>query len=438
MKALKHLPLCALLLTLSCSDYQSEIQSPGNVGGGAGKTTAVTTNPFTPEMLNPNDKPFTEERMLLNIGTNIIAKNVHEFALEAQLLQGRADNYCDDLDRGNDATASEQAFKDQWKTAMLAFHAVDVAPVGPASDNNSRLADGIYSWPLISPCGIDTEVAKAAAGGQFSDATLINAKGLGALEYLLFEPTLVPKCGTGIFNKLTTDWGKKPVAEKKKDRCHYARFITQDVIAKSIELDNDWDVNKGNFSKTLVDGSRYTSVKLAVNALSDSMFSLEKIKDEELSQPLGLSAECKNDNKKCPEMAEHAWSGLAMQAIQVQLTTYRKIFLGSANAADKAYGFDDYLAANKHPEVATQMVASLDDALKRLPALTTPSLQEQIATFDTAVCSTATHATSVNMAAQAPLCAFYIDIRDADLTMQDDLLLVLALAAPAGFQGDND
>jgi hypothetical protein len=38
----------------------------------------------------------------------------------------------------------------------------------------------------------------------------------------------------------------------------------------------------------------------------------------------------------------------------------------------------------------------------------------------------------------SPLCAFYVEIRGANILFRDDTILILALTAPVGFQGDND
>lgn len=418
----------------SCSDYTSNTLNrlPSNpvIAQGHGDN-----NPLPDELKSPNEGNFSEEKMLVNIGINIIAKNVQDFSLQVSLLKNRIKDYCEDLESGINDTPVELQVKNQWTQAMLAYHLVDAAPVGPLSDNGRYYADNIYSWPFVNTCGIDNDVAVEALTAKSAALTTNNRKGLAALEYLLFTPAETEKCNlTLAINKNVVEWLKRSPQQRKKDRCVRARAIAADLDQKTQELWRAWDPERGNFTKTMIDGSRYASVKEAINALTDSLFSIESIKDTKLGIPLGKTAACTSADKKCPESSEHIWSGLAFSAISMQLSGFRAVIYGSTNKDKKAFGFDDYLAAKGFSDSVQKMDEILMGNIQDVQKISEQgTIVDQIQKMDVASCA----ATTLDNPA-VPLCHLYTTVRKLANTFKSEVLTVLALQTPASFQGDND
>jgi predicted lipoprotein len=316
---------------------------------------------------------------------------------------------------------------------MLAYHFVEAAPVGPASDNGRVISDNIYSWPVLDLCGIDQEVLKLKETQGTNPKALYNVKGLAALEYLLFEPSLKARCNPRAYPK-TLAWSQKSALEKKQDRCEYAKVLTEELVARAQELDNAWDVKKGNFSKTLMDGSRYKSLSDATNAVTDSLFSIEKLKDLKLGKPMGRHKECTNESGVCPENAEHPYSGLALRAAEAQMRGFQAVFFGSKNANSKDFGLDDFLATKGHPEVGAKIQEYLTLAIDSAKELALQgNLQDLIAKIDPVQCK----ATTIEDRKE-PLCGLHAEIRGVSNTLTIDVLSILSLRTPPTHQGDND
>jgi hypothetical protein len=176
-----------------------------------------------------------------------------------------------------------------------------------------------------------------------------------------------------------------------------------------------------------VDGSVYPNLHAAVNGLSDSLFSIEKMKDDRLGTPLGLHTACTKVN--CPDKSEHPYSGIAFQAQAETLKFYTKVFMGG-----DGFGFDDLLTAKGHPEVITEVQTVLARALSAIEIVKTRgTFIEQIGKLDMNACKASTSDDR-----KEELCAYQKDIRDLTLLIRTDFILSLDLAAPAGYQGDND
>lgn len=220
-----------LFVVNSCSDYTND-PVPSSAGGGSpGGVSKPINRPLPAEFQNPNSGAFSAEKMLVNIGINVIAKNVEDFYFKAGTLQSALGEYCQEINLTENNTRTvlqaENKAKTSWKEAMIAFHKVSMSGIGPLTDNNKAIYNKIYSWPVVSECGIDQEVIKNTSS-QLPEGTLANRRSLSAIEYLLYEQTLVSKCSAFAEPK-AKEWSEKTVLEKKKDRCAYALNVARDV-----------------------------------------------------------------------------------------------------------------------------------------------------------------------------------------------------------------
>jgi uncharacterized protein len=425
-----------LFLAISCSDYANE-SVPTQGQSSNGKTKSIS-RPLPVEYQNPNTGDFSVEKMLVNIGLNVIAKNVEDFYFKSGRFSTSVAEYCDSLQHSNsaaqDISFAENNVKNIWKETMLSFHKVSMSGVGPLTDNNRALFNKIYSWPVVSECGIDQEVIKNQ-GGVLADDVLANRRSLSALEYLLFESTLTSKCSAFAEPK-AKEWSAKSEFEKKQDRCQYAKKVAQDVQKNAELLRNAWAPDKENYTVALIDKSIHSSVNQAVNALTDSLFAFEDFRDNDLAIPLGLHADCKDASGKCLESLEHPWSGIAAEAAIAQMQGFKEAFFGSKFENESAFGFDDYLVSKGHSAVAQSMKDNLASALQGMGQLAVqdPALRNSILNAKKENCNVFdSPKESLDF-----VCQIYKDIQNVTSTLKIDVMIILALNVPTGHAGDAD
>ncbi|NUN07182.1 MAG: hypothetical protein HUU57_15660, partial [Bdellovibrio sp.] len=254
------LALATCLLTASCADFfkNEKVGSAPASGNNAASPAGPSTLPA--EFQKPNEGPFSEQKMLINIGTNIIARDVETFATQVPVFKNSLRQYCEALSTGSAARREETQAQLDWERVMLAFHAVQAAPFGPLLDNGRELNDFLYSWPLLNTCDIDRRVVDNAKATVDVNSLKLNVRGLGAVEYLLFEKTLKSACNLRAHPAMA-DWNARDEQSKKAERCAWAQELTKDIEVKANSLQNKWSIQNGNFTKSLIDGSRYKSMK---------------------------------------------------------------------------------------------------------------------------------------------------------------------------------
>lgn len=414
---------------VGCTDYTDDIQSPkkeeNDYGSGGG------SHVLPPELQKPNEGDFSEQKMLVNIGLNVILKNVEEFYVEARRLKRDISDRCAKLKSGVQEQSHLVRVQEQWKKTMLAYHRLDAIPIGPLADK--KFANNIYSWPTVNFCGIDLEVARLAKGAGESDLP-INKKGLGALEYLLYSRSDRTECPDSLLNKDAVEWVKKIELEKTIDRCAYEEKVLSDLEERARNLHSEWDISQKNYSKTLIDNTKYENTRMAINAMTDALFSIEVIKDTKLGLPLGIIEGCDDPSGKCPQFVEHSLSGLALESIEAQIMTFKEAFYGSVSPLVKAFGFDDYLIYKGHAGLVDNfsgVFKKVDQSI--LATQSKGALQELIASVDKTNCVLE----SPLLSQQTP-CQLFYDIRELSILLKVEFLTVLSLDMPATFQGDND
>jgi hypothetical protein len=126
---------------------------------------------------------------------------------------------------------------------------------------------------------------------------------------------------------------------------------------------------------------------------------------------------CTTVGEPCVAEMEHRLSDRATFAIRANLVGLREVFTGTGTTDGP--GFDDFLVAAGHPDVATRMTASLDGAITAANAL--PD------SFTTALTSNYQQVVGTHTAVKA----FTDDLKSQFLTL-------LALEIPDDVATDND
>ena len=449
MKTSKHVShlmgVLALATTLvGCSDFfNSQKSGPTSerLGGEVQGPKRPDVNPLPPGFENPNQGKFSEEKMMVNIGLNVLSPAAQDVALETSVLEKRLLKACGQAQAAEDLDLADwDEARLQWKRAMLAYHRADSFPVGPLWADDKKLSSRLYAWPLFNPCGIDAETVKTKEGiGTAASDLPTPVRGLGSLEYLLFEEGMKTRCNSRAYPQVVK-WTSLSTEEKRLDRCRVALKIASDIRALAQEFADQWNPAGRNYTRRFIDKSdaAMPNVLSATNALTDSLFQIETLKDQRLARPLGLIKECASESGVCPEDAEHPFSGLALEAATARLAGFQDAFLGrfsdsSSGKSVDGFGLDDLLVVRGHGEIATRLGDAIEKARRGFSAVRSLKLADVIAGMSKDEC-----VASTTIDRKVEICALFQDIRVITTSLKTEFLAVLALRAPPTYQGDND
>lgn len=312
---------------------------------------------------------FDRSQLLDHLANQVLLPLQIEFAAAAALVAPAITAYCDALDRGAAGTTLDVA-RGAWAAALDAWEAADALLVGPAAMDSRALRDRIYGWPLLSTCSLDRDTASSFAdpASYVVASKLVNARSLAAIEYLLYATQATHSCASA-----PAGWDALG-AELPRARCRLAVAIANDVSASAGTLATAWRSDGGNYVAQLAlagrPGSAIATAQDGVNRVSDALFYVDSmVKDMKLAEAAGIAVNaCGTVDTPCEREVELRYADRATAAIRINLGTLRTAFTG-ATASGEGPGFDDFLIALGHPEVAARMRGKLDDAVAAAGAL---------------------------------------------------------------------
>lgn len=327
-------------------------------GGGATKSDA-----------GEPDDGFDRRAMLAHLGTDVLLPMQREVAAKVALVPPAIAAYCDALDAGDPGTTLDVA-RATFVDAIDAWEEAEAVLVGPAAMDNKTLRGLIYSWPLISPCELDKDTASrwTDPSGYDVDAELVNARSLSAVEFLLYPPSADHNC-----SQPPPGWTALG-ADLPKARCRLAVALATDAAARAHELEMAWAPDGGNYVGELAmagtSGSMFPTAHAAVNVVSDGLFYVDAmVKQMKLAEAAGIAVNaCQTVQEPCVREVELRFADRATFAIRHNLAAFRAVFTGQTATADGP-GFDDFLIALGHQDVADRMTASIDAAVAKADAL---------------------------------------------------------------------
>lgn len=369
----------------------------------------------------PDAKPddFDRTALLDHLAHQVLVPIQTNAAVKAAPLPGAIDAHCDALEAGTPGTTLDAA-RAAWATTMDAWERAEAALIGPAAMDNKALRAKIYAWPTISTCEIDRDVASRYADPASYDIStkLVRVRSLTAIEYLLYPPSDTYSCITAPPGWDTLG-ANVPLA-----RCRLAEAIAIDVAAQTAAVEAAWKPDGGDYAGQLARagqrGSPFATAQEAVNVVSDALFYVEyMVKDMKIAEPAGIADNaCGAVGTMCPAELELPYADRTTFAVRENLAALRQVFTGTTPMADGP-GFDDFLRALGHGDVADLMTANLDGAIAeaaKLPDSFAGALMSNYAQV------TATH---------AALRTFTTDLKSQFLTL-------LALELPDDVPTDND
>ena len=387
-----------------------------------------------------NDEDHTE--LLSTISSNVILPTYQAFSDETQAwrsVNDPIDLYCQAIGTAEESARLTTA-QQSWRDAMAQWQQIEAFQFGPITDNSSSLRNKIYSWPdFVSSCTIDQNVVRAESTFDITTAPL-QATGLDALEYLLFNTDLTHSCPSQIVE--TQTWNARTEQDRKETRCSYAKVVAAEIDVQAETLLNEWESTGNNFAQQLIDsgseGGAYSSQTEALNAVSDALFIIDDmVKDTKIAVPTALSSECSQTN--CVESIESPYSDNSLANLRNNLVGFRNIFTGLPDGDSRNFSFDDLLFINNFPEVSDQILARTDEAIAQIDSFTGSFSDEVNEIVDGATTTSCINA-SANPDASSELkaCQLHGKIKQITDELKGDFLTIISLSLPTRVEGDND
>ena len=374
-------PLLLALVTAACG------------GGGGGSSIDARVDEFDRMAMNAN------------LIAAVIRPTYQAFAERAGEIEAAVAAWCEDPEALEGTRAA-------WRAAMVAWQEAEMMLVGPAAMNDRALRDVIYSWPTVSTCAVDQEVAMVHGdpGGYDIATRTANRRGLAALEYVLFTASLDHTCPSQLE---PPGWDDLSAEQRGAARCAYARAAAADVAARAGEVVSGWEVYAGDLAAG--------SPQVAANLISDAMFYLDTdTKDMKLAEPAGIAVNsCGAIEEPCPDELESPHARHSKENVIANLTAFRMLYSGDREPGGGGAGFDDFLGGLGAADLATAMGADIDAALVAAEAIP--------GTLEEAIGESRDSVVQAHGAVKA--------VTD---NLKSQFLTVLGLDAPDDAAGDND
>lgn len=331
----------------------------GGSGTSSGGAPASLTCPAPPS----DSDPFS--RAALRHAAATCAEWVHCRFEEAA---GTLAESVQELDGSPDALALAQS---DWRAAMSIWaiaEAMQFGPVASPSESQGRdsyqglgLRDLIYSWPQVARCRVDEQVVNKKYETQGFQSVSISGRGLFGLEVLLEYQGLDTSCST---NSTTYDlWSALSPAGLMDLRERFAKALATDVHSQALGLKDSWSPQGRDFLSRFTAAEGYPSEQEAMNVLGWALLYLEvEVKDWKLGVPAGYTA-------SSPVLGPEAgYADFQTEILRSNIEGFRLILEG-CSPGYAGIGFDDWLIAAGHEELAIDLLAATRAAQATLGAL---------------------------------------------------------------------
>jgi len=270
------------------------------------------------------------------------------------------------------ATAPDEATlsdaREAWRDAMSVWSLIELFQFGPLASKaesagkdihqGQGIRELIYSWRVVSRCRIEEQLfSQGYLDG--ADNLLISARGLYAVEYLLFYPGADTACAPA--TPTGTGWSELDPGELAARKLDYAVVLSKDVLAKTQLLRQTWAPEGQDFMTTFVSASGYPDQHDAMTALGWALLYVEKeLKDWKLGVRTGDIMET-----LVPEApfaaALPGYELVPTENIRQNLRGFRALFQGCGEDGE-GLGFDDWLSEAGHGGLAADIIAAWQGA----------------------------------------------------------------------------
>lgn len=286
------------------------------------------------------DQPTTENRcdrklMLQNYAEQLILPGFQKVSEHVSLLRTEWNSF-ENLPDNTGVIRLQQ----QWAATYRAWIAVSAFNFGPAAAAGLKLT--LQEEIGVFPADRNRIESQIAAQDYSTDNAFRNARGLLALEYLLYRQP-----------ELLVDHA---------ERRNYLDAVLQHLENEVNKVNNGWQTEKDAF---IADTGSDAGGSLSV-LYNGMLGSFEGLKNYKIGAPMGLNNFFMAPE---PELVEGYYSGLSLEFVKLHLQNIETIYEG---AAPEGVGLRDYLECLEGgPALITSINASLQNIHNRLDAIPT-------------------------------------------------------------------
>ena len=402
----------------------------GDSSGGSSEGSNNASDSGYAECMESVSGAYDTRCMLTALADEVIIPSYAKLATEAREFSaegGVLAKYCSAISSADEAQAFNTA-ETGWKDLVRAVQRAEMHAIGPATENGKALQYRLNSYMAgpISTCGIDSI---AAADNVDVAGRSLNARGIRAMDYLLFNSDLTHTCAPQV--SATSGWNDLSESDRKIARCDAAVAIAGDISDAAEKIHTAWSTSGGNYRATYLEPSNTFQ---SLQATTDSLFYFEKgTKDAKLGKPLGIITAC--TNRTCPESVEAPYSGMSLQNVITNIEIFTEMFSSNAET-----GFDAHLENEGWPEVSQAFKSNLAKA-KELAESIDSSVASQVAAIQTG--SDETECTNAfsnpdTVSESLPMCTLYGLVKRVVDSLKIDFVTIVNVDIPGGSQSDND
>jgi len=294
------------------------------------------------------------DQLFKSLGYGVILPIYDDFIDESALLSDSAAELCS----GPSADLLAQT-QDAWRRTRIPLKKSEAFRFGPMK--TLGVDQAIDFWPT-RPENIEEVVAATEPiDDTFIENLGTSAKGLPAIEYLLFDPE-------GGNEQILVELNDPATGER---RCEYLSAMARNVEAKAVLVRQAWDSEDGHFLRDLItaggDSDAYPTVSAATSDFVNSMiFLAESVQGMKIGGPLGKRSGGTPD----PESAESYYSDNSLNDIIANLEGLQSLYLAKYGIEDGS-GFDDFVRL-QNPELADDIADQIEAALEAVRAIPPP------------------------------------------------------------------
>lgn len=312
-------------------------------------------------LLSCDQEPAYDRAAMFASLSDVVAIPAHEaFRADAGALADATAALC--ADPNEDSLAAARA---AWARSRTSYKETEAFAFGPAM--TLRIEGEVDFWPT-RPTNVELAIqGEQSLDDAWFDAAGTSAKGLPALDYLLFDPE-------------RTDEELLTVLAEDPRRCPYVEGLGAHVARQAARLLEAWSPEGGDYRGALVnagDGSEaFMSEHEAVSAvLNHFIATLEDVKLNRLAKPMGLT-----ESPADPLRVESPHGGHDVADLLATLRGLRDLWTGDRDGTE-GVGLDDYVAS-RDPELADRFTGEMDN-LVGLAESIEPPLADRIREGDT-------------------------------------------------------
>lgn len=293
---------------------------------------------------------FDRQTMLSNITSTVISPTYSTFFDEGATVDEKANTFCSTL-LEEDLTSLQTS----WKEIRSAWMQAEGFPEGSSDFDTLRLSVDYFP---VNTAQIEIHISNLESGTPSEEIEIgADARGLGGLEYLLFDPA---NGNTAILEKLSNT-----------SRCTYLKLVTTKLKEDALLVKENWDPSVSSslafsLSNPGDSSSSYASIQ---QGLSDVIISMSN-----------LLANIRSNKLKSTE-TESSYSNQSVEDIIQNLEGIEKLFDDSNTENLNLYGL---LISVGRPSLAQEILTKISETKLALSEIPLP-LKDSIENNDPSV-----------------------------------------------------